>query len=86
VKQANKWKYTGMITGTKTFSGILVLALFSAVTFPPAHAQIATKISAQEAHDIAVDAYVYFYPLVTMDVTRRQLTNLARPRESSAVR
>lgn len=25
----------------------------------------------------AVDAYIYFYPLVTMDVTRRQLTNVA---------
>ena len=66
-----------MITGTKTFSGILVLALFSTMTFLPAHAQTATKISAQEAHDIAVDAYVYFYPLVTMDVTRKQLTNVA---------
>src|ERR1022692_4321411 len=66
-----------MITGTKTFSGILVLALFSAVIFVPAHAQTANKISAQEAHDIAVDAYVSFYPLVTMDVTRKQLTNVA---------
>jgi hypothetical protein len=77
VKQAKKWKYTGMITGTKTFSGILVLALFSTMTFLPAHAQTATKISVQEAHDIAIDAYVYFYPLVTMDVTRKQLTNVA---------
>jgi hypothetical protein len=30
----------------------------------------------QEAHAIAVDAYVYFYPLVTMDVTRKQFTNI----------
>jgi hypothetical protein len=33
-------------------------------------------ISEQEAHAIAVDAYLYFYPLVTMDVTRKQLTNV----------
>jgi hypothetical protein len=26
----------------------------------------------KEARDIAVEAYVYFYPLVTMDVTRRR--------------
>jgi hypothetical protein len=34
-------------------------------------------ITEQEAHAIAVDAYVYLYPLLTMDVTRRQLTNMA---------
>lgn len=28
-------------------------------------------------HDIALNAYVYLYPLVTMDVTRRQMTNVA---------
>ena len=39
---------------------------------PPAAAQ---QLAQQEAEDIATDAYVYFYPLVTMDVTRRQLTN-----------
>ena len=33
-------------------------------------------ITEQEARAIAVDAYLYFYPLVTMDVTRKQLTNV----------
>jgi len=33
-------------------------------------------ISSQEAHAIGVDAYLYFYPLVTMDITRKQLTNV----------
>jgi hypothetical protein len=33
-------------------------------------------VSGDEAQAIAADAYVYFYPLVTMDVTRRQMTNL----------
>lgn len=32
-------------------------------------------LSAQETAEIAADAYIYFYPLVTMDVTRKQLTN-----------
>ena len=35
-----------------------------------------TSISEQEAYEIGVEAYVYFYPLVTMDVTRRLMTNL----------
>jgi hypothetical protein len=34
-------------------------------------------ITEPDAQSIAVDAYVYFYPLVTMDLTRKQLTNMA---------
>ena len=45
---------------------------------PPA-ARAAEPISEQEAHSIGVAAYLYFYPLVTMDVTRKQLTNVAKP-------
>ena len=36
----------------------------------------ANPLTPEEAHAIGVDAYVYFYPLVTMDVTRQQLTNV----------
>jgi len=34
------------------------------------------KISEQDAYDIGVEAYTYLYPLVTMDVTRRQAVNV----------
>ena len=51
---------------------------------PAASAQ--GTITEQEAHAIAVDAYVYFYPLVTMDVTRRQLTNIEPGKGSGAAR
>ena len=33
-------------------------------------------ITEQEAHAIAVDAYLYFYPLVSVDLTRRVATNV----------
>ena len=45
----------------------------------PANAEAA--ITEQEAHAIAVDAYLYFYPLITMDVTRRQSTNIEPGKE-----
>lgn len=38
-------------------------------------------ITADEAHAIAVDAYLYFYPLVIMDVTRKQSTNVEPGKE-----
>ena len=44
---------------------------------PPA-ALAAETISEQDAHSIGVAAYVYFYSLVTMDLTRKQLTNVAK--------
>lgn len=49
--------------------------------FPTAQAQTVSPspsepLTAEEAHAIAQEAYVYLYPLITMDVTRKQLVNL----------
>ena len=33
-------------------------------------------ISEQEAYEIGIEAYTYFYPLVLMDTTRRQMVNV----------
>ena len=55
--------------------GILgaTLALLLAPVF--ASATMAAAITEEEAHAIGVDAYLYFYSPVTMDLTRKQLTN-----------
>jgi len=37
-----------------------------------------------EARETALDAYIYGYPLVTMEITRRVLTNVAQPEASAA--
>ena len=41
-------------------------------------ARAAETISEQDAHAIGVAAYLYFYSPVTMDLTRKQLTNVAK--------
>ncbi|MFO0913630.1 MAG: DUF1254 domain-containing protein [Pirellulales bacterium] len=37
------------------------------------------KLTDQQATEIGVDAYIYGYPLVTMEMTRRVMTNVASP-------
>ena len=46
---------------------------------PSPVARAAEAISEQDAHSIGVTAYLYFYSLVTMDITRKELTNVAKP-------
>jgi hypothetical protein len=40
-----------------------------------------SAITEQDAQAIAVNVYIYFYPLITMDVTRRQFTNIEPGKE-----
>ena len=55
----------------------LVLSSMFLPTFAPA----ARAITEDEAHAIGVDAYLYFYSLVTMDLTRKQMTNVPAGKE-----
>jgi hypothetical protein len=61
----------------------LSLGFFLGVALAPvAMAQSPSQaITEQEAQAIPTDAYICFYSLVTMDVTRRQFTNIAPGKE-----
>jgi hypothetical protein len=53
---------------------LMSLGLLASAAAPHASAQ-APSISEAEARSIATDAYLYFYPFVTMDLTRKQAIN-----------
>lgn len=53
--------------------GLLLLFGFSSIAEKDA---AAAPLSELEAYEIGMEAYIYLYPLVTMDVTRRILTNV----------
>jgi hypothetical protein len=41
----------------------------------------AQVLTPEEAQSIATDAYIYFYPLISMDITRKQSTNIEPGKE-----
>ncbi len=49
------------------------------LALPFASAQAASSVSVQEVQQIAEDAYIYGYPLITMEMTRRVMTNVSEP-------
>ncbi len=65
----------------------LLIAIALGVLLGPASAPVTlaqsapSEVSEQEAHAIGVAAYIYFYPLVTMDISRKQFTNIEPGKE-----
>src|SRR6476661_6130266 len=55
--------------------------LVTSVAVLPEHTRADEPITPEAAHAIGVDAYLYFYPLVTMDVTRKQSVNVQPGKE-----
>ena len=56
-----------------------LLVMATLATGFTAGARAADRVSEEEAHAIGVQAYMYLYSLVTVDLTRKQLTNVERP-------
>ena len=74
------------MTVTRTLARFIGLALVGAALTgaPTTPVRAAETISEQDAHAIGVQAYFYFYPLVTMDLTRKQLTNVTKVQDIHA--
>ena len=69
-----------MKSASNRLCAIIVLAAVVALLAFPLFAQ-KPGVTEKEARAIAVEAYLYFYPLVSMDITRRQFTNIEAGKE-----
>ncbi len=54
-------------------------ALVSALLISAVRSSHAVAVNIQDVAQIGVDAYIYGYPLVTMEMTRRVMTNVEKP-------
>jgi hypothetical protein len=64
------------------YLGVVVLSALAILIDTPATGQGA--LSEKEARDLGVEAYIYGYPLVTMEMTRRVVTNVEAPKGAHA--
>jgi hypothetical protein len=75
-----------MIAGKKTLckwaSPLLALSMLLLAVMAGLPEKSRAAISEEEAHSIGVDAYLYFYPLISMDLTRKQSTNVEPDKEA----
>ena len=62
----------------ETLAALFGFGLFATLAAP---AESQTGITEQEAHAIGVNAYLYFYSLLSLDLTRRQSTNIEPGKE-----
>jgi|SRR5215469_12682862 len=63
----------------KTLLGFLMATALSFTVVAPLHTatgQAQSSVTEEEAYAVGVQAHLYFYPLVSMDITRKQLSNV----------
>ena len=66
-------------------SALVCLAVLLAVLIAVRSSAMAAETAqASGVDDIAVEAYIYAYPLVTVELTRRRLTNVVAPKGTQA--
>jgi hypothetical protein len=58
---------------------VLAIALVATSSEGPVAAQGQAKLTEKQAIDIGTEVYIYGYPLVTLEMTRRVTTNIADP-------
>jgi hypothetical protein len=70
--------------GRKSMKTRILLALGALVSILATMPALAEQpaLSEEMAFAIATEAYIYGYPLVTMEMTRRVMTNVDTPRDS----
>jgi len=67
------------------FYSMITMGLFALFpTFAQTSLFIQDNLSSEEAESIATDVYIYAYPLVTMDMTKNIMTNVAEPSGTKA--
>ena len=76
---------TKMKLAKHTFiKGTLISGAIAAALVVTNTSSQAAPITAAEATEIATDAYIYGYPLITMEYTRRVITNVSEPKGTKA--
>ena len=66
---------------SQALAGAIAATIFTCNATQPAYA---APLSAAEATELATQAYIYGYPLVTMEYTRRVITNVSEPKGTKA--
>src|SRR5262249_30245511 len=69
---------------TALFITAFCLAMLACHSGPGSSVKAQSSPGVEQAVSDAVDVYVYGYPLVTMDMTRQQMTNVATPEGNHA--